>query len=184
MPLHHLILIVPFAALAVTTLGAQVRPPASRAPSSRAPSSRASATDTAALHATLRRAQRTIAASFASGDTTSSAPLWCADYRTRGTTGLVFRDSILRQFASENRARWLMHRFASVDTAGIVVAPVSDTVAVVAGTYEREFTWSGARWLDRVLLTHEFRRRSAGWCATHGRTATLRTPAPLPGAEP
>jgi hypothetical protein len=179
MPLRHLILAAPFLVLAGTTLAAQARPAARRVSSSGA-----SVPDTAALHATLRRAQRTIAASFVSGDTTSSSPLWCADYRARDTRGLVGRDSILRQFTPVNRARWVTHRFESVDTAGIVVASVSDTVAVVAGTYEREVAWSGVRWVDRVLVTHEFRRRPAGWCATHGRTATLRPAAPVPGGAP
>ena len=92
---------------------------------------------------------------------------------------MIGRDSVLRQFAAANRARFVMHRFAPVDTADVIVALLSDTSAAVAGTYEREFTAQTSRWNDRLLITHEFRRRPAGWCATHGRTVALRPAAPV-----
>lgn len=74
-----------------------------------------------------------------------------------------------------------MHRFAPATDAPALVVPLADTTRVVSGVYVRELTYrGGARWRERIMVTHEFRRRPVGWCAAEGRTVRLLAPVLIP----
>lgn len=152
-------------------LGAQH--PRSPAASRSRTASRRPTPDSAALADQLLDTQRRMLMTFVTGDTSASGRSWCADYRTASGTSSIGRDSIMRQFVPKNRSRRPVQRFAAADSGTGLVLVLSDTAVVVSDRYAQQFTWYNLAYEQRLLVTHEFRRRPGGWCAVNGRTAQL-----------